>query len=561
MSLEFIKKGVNRSSIYEAQKQQEQLLYFTKSEIQEDITIEYLESWFNRKFYTNDYFLNWVKTILRTENFLSVFKYMRYPLPSAGLVNDKIKPALERVLYAEDSYFNYTINNELFKDLPDLKNDIHTKEFLDNILFRTNDIYITDVKTFNDSYCYLVSINDVISLEHDYYNITRLAFNAVIKNDKGEDIVGFAYIDEKSYSFYDNEENLIKQSFHDLQRCPAIFVGSKKLNNDFIIRENKFSYIRYDLEEYAITKTLQRIVEMNGAFPVVVSLDVNKKDRGGVDKKGVNGFQPNNTSLIGGQDSDLKSEVKPHGSPTQAGSLLKVPPKQLLDVNDNINVDLLKNFINYFHTPVDILKFIDNRIKDMEIHIVSTSIGTHVENSQEGSKSDLHIGKTYVSMEDRLRSISQDLTILKNRVDSDRLGMKYGVDNVTVDGFFGSRFFMETQSELYKLFEIAPNSLERKNILIKSTRNKNKFNPIKAEKESLLYEFLPYASDKDFEKDSEKQIVSDEDYKFQTRFPYWIGLFEAKYGDIYLFYKSMGNISKSEKINEIRKMLLTIIKN
>lgn len=559
MSLEFIKKGVNKSSIHEARKQQEQLLYFTKSEIQDDITIEYLEEWFKKKYATNDYFYNWIKTILKTDNFLSVYKYSRNPMPSAGLINDKVKPALERVLYAEDSYFNYTINNELFTDLPDLKNDLHTKEFLNNILFRTNDIYITDVKTFNDSYCYLVSINDVVSLEHNDHDITKLAFSAVVKNDEGKDILGTAYIDETKYSFYDTDDNLIKESYHDLERCPAVFVGCKTLNDDFVVKENKFSYLRYELEEYVITKTLQRISEMNGAFPVIVSLETNEKTRDGIDSKGVNSQQPLSANLISGQSSELKSEVTPHGSPNQAGSVIKIKPEEISDGEGKINVDVLKNFITHFNAPVKILKYIDDRVKEMEIRIVSTAIGTHVENSQEGSKSDLHIGKTYVSMEDRLRSLSQELSILRNRMDLDRLGMRYGKDNVTVDGFFGSKFFMETQADLYKLYDLAPNALERKNIVVKSIRNKNRFNPTKAEKDTLMYEFLPYASDKDFDLAINRGLVSDNDFELQTRFSYYIGKFEANFGDIYLFYLSMGDLPKVEKIKIINDMLLSLI--
>ena len=72
MSKEFIESGYNKASLNDAAIQQEQLLYFTTSKLQDNrIDINYLQSWAERKYQTNDYFLNWVKTIFKTENFLS----------------------------------------------------------------------------------------------------------------------------------------------------------------------------------------------------------------------------------------------------------------------------------------------------------------------------------------------------------------------------------------------------------------------------------------------------------------------------------------------------------
>ena len=202
MSKEFIELGVNKSSLYQAARQQEQLLYFTKSSIQEDVTLSYLKQWSERDFTTDVNYLNWVKTILKTDNFLSVFKYMRFPLSSASLVNDSIKPALERVLYSEDSYFKYIVNGEYSNEVEDLRNDILSEEFLEKLIFRTNDVYITDLKDVNDSFCFTISVEDIVSLDHDCRSITKIAFKAVVKDGFGEDMAGYAYIDDKEYSTY-----------------------------------------------------------------------------------------------------------------------------------------------------------------------------------------------------------------------------------------------------------------------------------------------------------------------------------------------------------------------
>ncbi|MCP4336258.1 MAG: hypothetical protein GY679_00185, partial [Mycoplasma sp.] len=95
MSKEFIEKGYNKNAITEASTQEQQLLYFTKSELQD--TSEYITAWAERNYKSNDYFLNFVKQVFKTENFLFFFKYLRKPLPSTKLINNKIRPQLKRV--------------------------------------------------------------------------------------------------------------------------------------------------------------------------------------------------------------------------------------------------------------------------------------------------------------------------------------------------------------------------------------------------------------------------------------------------------------------------------
>ena len=107
MSKEFIEKRVGSASIAEAKRQQKELAYFTQSEIQQPITQQYLEQWAERQYAGSDDFLNWIKTIFGTNTFLSAYKHLRFPVPSAKIVNNKIRPQLERVFFSEDSFFKY----------------------------------------------------------------------------------------------------------------------------------------------------------------------------------------------------------------------------------------------------------------------------------------------------------------------------------------------------------------------------------------------------------------------------------------------------------------------
>lgn len=141
------------------------------------------------------------------------------------------------------------------------------------------------------------------------------------------------------------------------------------------------------------------------------------------------------------------------------------------------------------------------------------------------------------------------------------LSLKYGKDSVMVDIFFGSDFFLESEQDLYKMVSISPNNIERRNLLMRISRNRNKFNPDKAKRETLLYKLIPYATDKDFSTAlSHPETVSEIDFKLQTRFTYWIQQFEALYGDVVDFWESF-DFSESEKLLLIKNILINTIQN
>jgi hypothetical protein len=138
------------------------------------------------------------------------------------------------------------------------------------------------------------------------------------------------------------------------------------------------------------------------------------------------------------------------------------------------------------------------------------------------------------------------------------LGLKYGSQNVKTDIFFGSDFFLQTQGVLYDMFAKAPNAIERKNILVRVAQRRNMYNKEKSKKEVILYKLMPYTSDKDFDYANDKGIVDPVNFEYQTRFSYWIGMFESEYGNIAVFYDSMTQ-SDSIKIITINNLIVRLI--
>jgi len=558
LSKEFIEGRFNNDSIVKARKQQEELSYFTQSSIQEDITQKYLDAWADRHYRTEDQFLNWVKTIFKEDNFLSVFKYLRHPIASSSIVNDRIKTPLARVFFSEDAHFKYIIRGQEV-EAPE---GLDIKEFNDwmfnALLFNYNDIMITDLKEVNQPFRQLVPIDKVVAIQSHRSVINRVAFSAsvnITREDGTIDLVnGFLYIDDIEYIFYDEDINPVLVVPHDLGECPADYIAREAFKNDDVVRKSIFSYSREQLEEYVFLKTLQRMTEPNGAIPIITKLKTATKNNN--DSKNPDGKEPMSAGVLGSQRADFHKEVAGQASPLQTGTIIEVPLQKKAD--GSIDTTVAEHLINFHFLPVESLDYLKKRIVEVRQEIIVSILGDFTELNPT-AVNELQIGRSYVSKEDKLRSFSLDISRIRERSDFKFLALKHGRDSVINSAFYGSDFFLETQAELYKLFSTTPNIIERKNILIRLTKNRNRFNKMKSLREVLLYELLPYISDKDFETAIANNSVDPVTFEYQTRFNYWVGVFESTFQiDILTFLDAIDG-GDNEKLVLINNLIIDII--
>lgn len=561
MSIDFVKSRVGNKHLTEACRQSKQLSYFTTSKVQDDITDEYLTAWAERKYKTDDDFINWVKTVFRTDNFLSFFKYFRQPVASSRLVNDVIKPQLSRVFFAEDSFFKYIIKGDEVEAPEELECEDFNDWIFNAILFRHNDIIVVDLEDINEPYREIISIENVVAIKSERSVIKKIAYRGHIEieleNGGEKHIEGFIYMDDEAYIFYDTDYNAIKTIPHDLGICPADYISNEAFSDDDVVRKSIFSYVREEMEEYVFLKTLQRMTEPNGAIPIVTQLQTREKSNG-ADAKGSTEKEPMAAREIGGQKSDQHhAEVTGGGSKSllQTGTVIKVPMIKRDD--GSLDMEAVKSFINFFYIPVESLKYLNERIQEVKDSILKTVLGDMADQTND-RKNELQVKGGFVSAEDRIRSLSRQLSRVRKRTDYKMLGLKYGVDNISNDAFYGSDFFLESQDALYNLFKQSPNPIERKNILLRLSKNRNRFNPERSKREALTYELMPYSADLDFDKAVEKGAVDRITFQLQTRFNYWISLFEAEYGDLVYFWESTEG-SQSEKILMMNNLLSGLI--
>lgn len=555
MSINFIKDKVGTSSISVAKRQQDNILYFINSTVQEDITLEYIKKYAERNYRGNEDFLNWVKMIFRSENFMTFFKYFRTPNPSSSLIQNRVVPPLKRVFYSEDSYFKYLIRGKEVEQPKEIEKDFY-KKLLTELIHNHNAVIVHDLSDINKPFRSIVEIDKIVSIDSFEGIISRIAYTASIKDENGNDVNGYAYIDKNVFAFYESEKDIpLKEVPHDLGYCPAFYLSNEAFDNkEDVVRKSIFSHVRSDLEEYSFLKTLQKMSEAGGVIPVQAMFDVKTEVNEGRNVSHSDKM-PMSLNELRGQKAEQASEVTGGNNVLQPGSTIKVPVK--LKTDGSVDSDFLKNFIAFHHTPVEPLEYLTKRIEKIEQSIIINLLGDYSE-SDESAKNELQVSKSYVSKEDRLRDLSSILSEVATKSDSALLHLAYGVDNTNAEVYFGSDFFLETEKELYEMFKLAPNPLERKDILVRKALSSNRFNPEKAKKNALLYKLLPFASDLDFNKAIDNNLIDPITFELQNRFYYWINLFEATYGSLLSFWDDKEQ-SESQKLILINNLLRELI--
>lgn len=555
MSVEFIKGKYNCDKIEQASMQQSQLLYFTRSSIQENYSKIYWENWAKTGYKSDNTFINWICSTFKESNYVKFVKHLRFPLPSATLVNNKIKPELSRVFFSEDSYSKYTILGKEFNDIDDLNTEEFEKEIFHKLLFEFNDIVITDLYDTNKPYRYFVSIDDVVAIKSNNSKIKQIAFCSSIELE-GEKVLGYTYIDDDNYIFYDKEfklEPIVRP--HDLGDTPADYITSRSFGDNDVVRESLFSDLRGLFEEYVMLKTLQKMTEKNGSIPVVTKLMVEQQYDTDVQEGVTNGIDYSMSATALGATSMQAQDEHVSDKALEAGSVSEVPAIRL--ENGGVDMSMVENFMKFHYLPVEAMEYVNIRVKEIEVDIILMSVGDYFEANQ-SAQNEIQVSKSYISKEDKLRIISNEITRIVKLSNYKFLALQYGKESVSAEYFAGSDFFLETQSDIYDLIAKSPNPIESRINLIRLAKNRSRFDQDRKKRDTILYTLLPYSISKDFEMAVDKGFIDSITFQYQTRFQYWINSFETIYGDIVYFWDETEG-SDAVKFDLMNKLIIDLI--
>ncbi|TNE74993.1 hypothetical protein EP331_00445 [bacterium] len=553
---DFIKKGYGKDQLAKAVDQQKQLQYLTVSQIQENVTADYIEK-LSEAYSGKDPMLSWVYTLFKKDNWKSFYKYCRFPLPSSSLAKDEIEKSMERVFFSDDSFVKYIVNNKEIQEPEFLDCDHFQKQVFNWLLYRHNDIIIHDNEDINTPYRKIISIEDVVSIKVKGSKIKNIAYKTSFEID-GEYVDGHIYMDDDVMAFVPVDEK--KESIEipiDIDRCPASFISASPFGiDDPVVRESIFSRVRPLMEQYNFLTTLQLMSDANGAFPIVVKLATQSEDeddniQGELGYASFTGENAMSSTLAQGH------KKKRPASELNAGSVHEVPP---IEKNDgSYDMSVVQNYINFFRTPVDSLNYIKTRIEDVRKEIIRIVVGDFTEQN-DSAKNEMQVSKSYIAKQDRLRAFGYDMAWCMSQSDDIMLRLAYGT-NVYTSRSFGTDFFIETQSDLFNLFSSAPNPIEKNFVLNRLVRSRGQNNTDRMERDLLLYKIIPFSDNKDFIYSVGLNVVSTADILFQTKFQYFISIFESNYGDIVEFYYNLNGEIDAAKITVIKNLIYNIIKD
>ena len=555
MSREFIEARHQYNKIIEARKQQRDIRSLVVSDIQK-YNFDF-DSISDNIFQGDEPLKQWVSSIFPKNHFETFNKYLRYPLISSEFASENIEPALERVFFSEDGYEQYVIGGEKTDEPFYIKGMKFDKEVFKSLLYHFNDVYLIEVKD-DIPYRRRISIDHIISIETpNEHDISRIAWLSHYVTPEGEEIEGYMYADSEVWAFYDKEferEPIIVP--HEMKDTPVDWVSNEAFgkNENYVLRKGVFSKSRVNLEKLVFLHTLLSIVDPNGTIPVAVkpkSSATSNEDEDTVEDGEFTPFAPDRSKKR--EENNAEDELK-------TGGIVEVPVDALMDDSGKISTDLLQNYFVFHRQPVDSLKYANDRIKSIKAELIVSVVGFFADNT-EAAKNELQIFQSVDEKQNKIRKIGYSISSLRNSSDLKMINLYEGFseeNKVLVSK--GTDFFLESDEELNKLFNDAQNPMIRSSVFERMIKKSTRFNPYKKSRDMILKDLLPFSSDKDFNTAIGRGWVSIQDEILQLRFDYYIGLFEAEYGDIVTFYKNFEEDQSPEiRLTSIRSLINELI--
>jgi hypothetical protein len=560
---DFLETCKYKSEISEAVAYENKLAYFIQTHLNSDVYVN-KTSTINNTWYSNNPFINWIKSWMRKENFDSYLKFLRNPLPTASLVQDDIVPELKKVFDATNAYYNYNFTSngskatsgELIKENAGYCKDV----VFDALINNHNSIAITDFIESSKPYRYLINIDSVKCIEPTINGeIKRIVFTGV--NQEGEKR-WFYYTDEFYAVYIKSDENFTEESknLHNIGACPADFISVEPLNvNKFVVRKSIFSNFAEKFENYVNYYTLQKMCLPHGAIPVITHY---KKNNTVCETKFENGTQcvkgyiSGQNGVIGDKDNLIPCPVCNSKTIIQAGTVIGLPVPKFGE-NGERPFDLNANFVKFHYIPVDILKWWDEFVDKKASEIKFQLVGKGLEDSNGQAKNKDQIARGNQTLENTLIELSAKLSKLQKSLDSKMLKIAFGDSFISCFIDKGTDFYLETEFELRDSLTKAIDPIDKENIISRINYSLYKNNPQRLLRNSFMYKLLPYSTITDSEFNS-MSGVDPEMRELRLNFPYYIDLFEGQYGDLDIFLNNYfgENVTDSNKLEMARKLLI-----
>jgi hypothetical protein len=562
MIKEFIKSCKFKKEISEAVAYESKLSYFIQTHLDTEIFVNTTEA-VDELWDTKNPFINWVRSWMRKDNFRSYMKFLRHPLPTAGMIQDDIVPELKKVFDATNARYDYSFSSNANKPACDkliAKYGSFYKDLIfDALINNHNSIVVTDFKNKRDPYRFLINISNVKAIEPTKSGtIKKIVFEGV--NEAGEERYYF-YTDEFYAVYTEKDEVYTEESKnpHDLGECPADFISVEPINTEkFVVRKSIFSNYIEKFENYVNYYTMFKMFIPSGMIPVITHYKQNNKPCEKTFENGtrcIGGFLSGLNGVLGNKDSLVPCPVCNAKTIIQAGTVIGLPVPKIGD-NGERPFDMNANFVKFHYAPPEILTWAKDFINEKYDEIKYQLVGKGTEASNGQAKNTDQIARGNQTLENTLIELSSKLSKLQTSLDSKLLKIAFGKSFKSAYIDRGTDFYLETEFELRDSLAKAIDPIDKENLMSRINYSIYKNNPSALERSGLLYKLLPYSTLTDDQFIS--MTVDPKMKELRLNYKYYIDAFEAEYGELNVFFNDYfgENVTMSNKLTVARQLLL-----
>lgn len=542
-----LKKLIEKGKLYESE-----LRVFTEPKTKREIIEE--KGWEEVIMYFN--------SIFSAERSKRVQDFINYPLSSVD-VTESILTELYKVFEARNTFFDIeTINGGSSEKLKETIQELNIVDWIKNkgkevLKNQPNTIVVIDKDENGNPYLLPIGLDRLIDCSvNDDSTLNYIAFHhSTTKNDRGEEVRRVSFYDAQYYRVYiekGGEYTREKNEEHKAGICPArMFLSDRYNSQDIFNRRIPLTTSISKIKEWQYFDIYKFYVDHYGPFPVIEKLaDVCD------DSSCENGTIRESYTVI--KNGDEVQEYIELDCPTCSnkfqmgpGVLTELPPRDSKDDPDYAGV------FKMITPDTSNLKYLQDKLDSIERYIKLKTVG--VDNIlQNEAINELQVEGNFESKQNALLKIKTNLDELYKWIVTAIYKIELGSDSkVNVYANFGTEFYLLSDTELLKRYELAKNaglpSEELDMIYNQLIATKYKGNPNKIKRLDIIKLLDPLPHD-DLDKAIQKanlNIITNSELNIKARLLSYVNRFETEVAPLVDFGKDLDFDVKIKRIKEI----------
>lgn len=515
----------------------------------------------------NEVYWDYLKETIKTRSekkFGRVSQFMRFPLPTVQ-ITDSILNDFYKVFEGKNRYFNESSNNDI-QGLTEWIKQNRPQEWIENQakeIFKNKPCSFVVVDRDEKGSPYFINVDSSRLIDAKFVKNTKdgsleyIIFIHSVESNQGSDevIIKYSLYDDETYFVFSKSSksdsySLVSENKHSLGYCPArAFIKEASNTKNQFKRKSVFGQSVSKLEDWTIFDIFRNYMDHYAPFPITEAPKrkcANPKCKDGViiDEEIIDRTSGEKQQKI------TKCQVCQHESDLIGpGTHIKIKLQTSKDAEDGSG-----KFKMHF-PETDKMKYIPEKLDDLELEVRYKSVGYSSVLTKE-SINELQVKGSFASMES---------VLLRNKVILDSIykwtvktvaKLLYPNYQVSVEGNYGTEFYLISEDELQQRFEkakaIGLPKAELMMIYSQLIDTKYKGNPVKILRSKMLMDLdpMPFITEEQAISMFEKKVIDKSELSFKINFYKFVSRFERENSIITDFGQDLEMYERIQKISE-----------